>query len=67
MNDKNRSTAQTAIKRLSEAVRQRKAHLILAAYQLVEADTFSWDGLDDLAEKWDALVERGNDIVYSHG
>lgn len=50
---------------LRDAIRYKSKITILKVYEMVERESFSWDGLDDLFEEWNKLVDKANDICYS--
>lgn len=60
-----KETARQAIDLLKVAIKKESKSLILAAYELVETDEFSWDDLDNEWSEWSDLEELANDIIYS--
>lgn len=61
-----KETAELATTLLRTGIKNKSKVQIMAAYDLVETDEFSWDDLDDLFnEFFEELVEKANDIIYS--
>ncbi|WP_157494127.1 hypothetical protein [Fulvivirga imtechensis] len=56
--------AESAITLLRTGISKVNKHLILGAYEIVEADDFSWDDLDALYLEWEDLVDEANDILF---
>lgn len=58
-------TAISAIEQLRIGIEREHKPTILEAYDLVEDENFSWNGLDVIFMEWDDLVSEANDIIYS--
>lgn len=55
-----------AVLDLQEAIDNKDIDAILAAYELVESDSFDWEKVPDyIFECWDKLVDEANDIMYN--
>ena len=61
---KNTQIAESAIKLLREAINADNKKKILASYDLIEDDSFSWDNLDVLFDEFDSLTDEANSILY---
>lgn len=62
---KNKLLAIKAIEKLREGITKKNKAQLLEAYEMVEDESFSWDGMDGLFEEWNQLVEQVNEILYS--
>lgn len=52
------------VEMLKAGVKHKNKQMIMRVYDLVEKEKFNWDGLDELFEKWNVLVDTANEIVY---
>jgi len=60
----NKEIAEMAIMDLQQAMDNRDFDGILAAYDLVESESFDWDDVsDDLFNDWDKLTDEGNILI----
>lgn len=57
--------AEAALTMLKGGIANNSKDKILAAYEIVEDDKeFSWSGLNHIADEWDELVDKANEILY---
>lgn len=58
--------AETAVLDLQEGIDHKDRDKILAAYGLVEAESFDWDEVPDYVfEEWEKLVDIANDLIQN--
>lgn len=56
--------ANKAINLLKQGISTKDKAIILQAYTMIENDeAFFWDGLDDLFNQWDKLINRANELL----
>lgn len=66
INMKNENIAESAISLIEMGIKNKHKRTILEAYDMVESEVFSWDGVDDsLYFKWDELANVANEVLYS--
>ena len=60
----NENKAIKAITLLKQGITNKNKTIILQAYTMIENDeAFFWDGLDDLFNQWDKLIDRANELL----
>lgn len=57
--------AESAISLLKDGLSNGNKAKIIAAYEIVEDDNFSWDNLDVLYLEWDELIEEANVFLFT--
>jgi len=64
MNKQDRTMiAESAINLLKDGINSDNKTKILAAYDMVENETFYWDGLDVIYMEWEELIDEANQIL----
>ncbi|GGE28370.1 hypothetical protein [Sphingobacterium cellulitidis] len=60
----NENKAIKAITLLKQGITTKDKAIILQAYTMIENDeAFFWDGLDDLFNQWDKLIDKANELL----
>jgi hypothetical protein len=57
--------AESALNLLRDGVTSDNKTKILEAYNIIEAEDFSWDNLEVIFMEWDDLIEEANNILNS--
>ena len=55
--------AHSAVTLLRDGVNSDSKTKILAAYNAIEDETFSWNGLDVIYMEWEELMDEANQIL----
>lgn len=65
MTAQNATQVKEWLDRLDEAVKNKRKKAILEVYSVFEEHDFSWDKYPNHFKRFDKLVDRGNDVLYS--